>query len=139
MEVQCVVDGRAGCGESPVWSPLEEALWWVDIPGSRLHRFDSSSGASRTFEMPAPIGCVALRQSGGLLVALKTGLFGFDPAAGTLEPLAAAPYDRPDMCFSDGRCDHQGCFWVSTDPPHAGGLLALAVGINGLAEPRFVG
>jgi sugar lactone lactonase YvrE len=119
MEVQCVVDARAETGESPVWCPEEQVLYWVDIPGCRLHRFDPASGDDRAYDMPAPIGCVALRGSGGLLVALKTGLFGFVPASGALEPLAEPPDDHPSARFNDGRCDHQGRFWVSTmrEPP----------------------
>lgn len=119
MEVQCVVDARAATGESPVWCPEEEVLYWVDIPACKLHRFAPASGENRTFDMPAPIGCLALRRSGGLVVALQSGLFGFDPASGQLEALAGAPYDAPTARFNDGRCDRRGRFWVTTmlDPP----------------------
>ena len=29
---------RTRVGESPLWSPADAALWWVDIEGRRLHR-----------------------------------------------------------------------------------------------------
>ena len=30
---------RDQVGESPVWSPAEQALYWVDIEGRQLHRW----------------------------------------------------------------------------------------------------
>ena len=31
-------------GESPVWSPDEQCLWWLDIKAPALHRYDPSNG-----------------------------------------------------------------------------------------------
>jgi len=125
MEVQCVLEAAAGTGESPVWSEVEQALYWVDIPGCALHRLDPSTGDNATWAMPAQIGCVALREGGGLLVALQTGLFGFEPGEGTLQPLADPPFDPARACFNDGRCDRQGRFWVHDMalPPAPSGQL----------------
>jgi len=125
MEVQCVVEAAADTGESPVWSEAEQALYWVDIPGCKLYRFDPSSGDNDAWDMPAPIGCVALREGGGLLVALQTGLFGFDPAQGTLQHLAEPSFDPAGARFNDGRCDRQGRFWVHSmaQPPDSSGQL----------------
>lgn len=121
MEVQCVLDAKANTGESPVWCPEARVLYWVDIPGCKLHRFDPASGESRTWDMPAPIGCLAVRRSGGLLVALKTGLHTFDPATASLGLVALPPFDHPHDRFNDGRCDQQGRFWVCSmrDPQDA--------------------
>ncbi|MEM7024833.1 MAG: SMP-30/gluconolactonase/LRE family protein [Pseudomonadota bacterium] len=119
MEVQCVLDARAATGESPVWSDVEQVLYWVDIPGQRLHRFDPSSDENQSWDMPAQIGCIAMREAGGLLVALQTGLFAFDPVNGALIQLADSPFDKVAGRFNDGRCDRQGRFWVSSmaEPP----------------------
>ena len=32
LTVECVIDARNTTGESPLWSALEAALYWVDIP-----------------------------------------------------------------------------------------------------------
>lgn len=114
MEIECVVDARAATGESPVWDVEAQALWWVDIPACKLHRFDPSSGRNETFDMPAPIGCLALREGrGDMLVALKTGLYTFDPVTRGLDAVAPPPFNHRDDRFNDGRCDRQGRFWVS--------------------------
>ena len=64
-EIACVLDARAEVGEGALWDVLEQALFWVDIPKGRLHRFDPATGGNRTWEMGEPIGCLALRERGG--------------------------------------------------------------------------
>ena len=68
--VTCVLDARAELGECPVWSPLEQALYWVDIRAPALHRLHPDSGATRTWPMPSRIGSFGLREAGGAVVAL---------------------------------------------------------------------
>ncbi|MFZ4068250.1 MAG: SMP-30/gluconolactonase/LRE family protein, partial [Phenylobacterium sp.] len=36
-------DVRCQVGESPLWSPAEQALYWVDIEGRSVHRVDHRS------------------------------------------------------------------------------------------------
>lgn len=101
-------------GESAVWSPGEAALYWVDIRCPAIRRWDSRSGATRSWTMPELVGSVALRRSGGLVVALRHSIAFFDPSTGALEPVAAPEAERPEMRFNDGRCDRQGRFWCGT-------------------------
>jgi len=35
---------RAQLGECPLWSPTEARLYWEDIDGRAVHRFDPASG-----------------------------------------------------------------------------------------------
>jgi sugar lactone lactonase YvrE len=112
MTFDCVLDARAGTGECPTWSIPEQALYWVDIPGKALNRFDPRTGENRVLRMPSDIGSFALRASGGFVVALRDGIWlaGRD---GELERrVAEAPYDPAHHRFNDGRADRWGRFWV---------------------------
>ncbi|HEY5719274.1 MAG TPA: SMP-30/gluconolactonase/LRE family protein [Gammaproteobacteria bacterium] len=135
-------------GESPLWHPSEQVLYWCDIPGHKLNRFDPASGAHRQWHFDTDVGCCAPLMGGDLLLALRSGLVRFDPVKGTTTPLAGAPYDTASERFNDGKADPQGRFWVGTiyeprDPPRAalygfmGGELAKMAGdaavSNGLA------
>jgi sugar lactone lactonase YvrE len=68
--------------------------------------------------------CAPVADSDDLVVAMRDGVWRFDPASGRRVPLAAAPYDTSRERFNDGKCDAQGRFWVGTiyeprDPPLA--------------------
>jgi sugar lactone lactonase YvrE len=51
---------------------------------------------------------------GRLLLAMREGLFRFDPRDGTRERLAPPPYDTAVERFNDGKADAQGRLWVGT-------------------------
>lgn len=99
-------------GEGPVWCAREQALYWVDIRAPAVRRL--AGGQVTTWEMPEPVGSLALREAGGILVALKSALSVFDPATGKIEKLADAPGHHAGRRFNDGKCDRQGRFWVGT-------------------------
>ncbi len=108
----CVLDCKARLGESPVWSSAEQVLYWVDIDAPSLNRFDPATGHNHALPMPESIGCFALREQGGFIVALRGGIW-LARADGTLErQVAKAPYDPAHHRFNDGRCDRQGRFWA---------------------------
>lgn len=135
-------------GESPVWHAGEQALYWCDIPGRRLNRFDPASGQHRAWDFPSEPACCAPLSAGGLLLGMRDGLWRFDPATAERTLLAPPPYDTATERFNDGKADPQGRFWVGTiyeprDPPLAalyrwvgGALTREGEGIttsNGLA------
>jgi sugar lactone lactonase YvrE len=39
-----VFDARATTGEAPTWCEREQALYWIDVEGPALHRFDPATG-----------------------------------------------------------------------------------------------
>jgi sugar lactone lactonase YvrE len=75
-------------GESPLWHPAEQVLYWCDIPGRTLHRFDPRSAAHRHWRLDSEPACCAPLMEGGLLLALRSGLARFDVASGRLHALA---------------------------------------------------
>lgn len=111
-------------GESPLWHPTEQCLYWTDIPGKALHRHVPSTGQHRSWAVDTEVGSLAPVRNGGLLLARRDGLWHFDPETSNQHLLASAPYDTGRERFNDGKCDPQGRFWVGTvyeprDPPLA--------------------
>jgi sugar lactone lactonase YvrE len=47
-EITCVLDAGVEAGEGTLWDTQGQALFWVDIPKGRLHRFDLTTGTNRT-------------------------------------------------------------------------------------------
>jgi sugar lactone lactonase YvrE len=101
-------------GESPLWHPDEQRLYWVDIPGLQLNRFDPVSGRHDEWPLPSEPGCCAPVLGGGLLLAMRDGLWRFDTATGRRTRVAEPPYDPAQQRFNDGKADPQGRFWVGT-------------------------
>lgn len=135
-------------GESPFWHPREQVLYYCDIPGHRLNRFDPATGEVSHWRFETEVACCAPMLDGDLLLAARDGLWRFDPRSGSRKALQPPPYDPRTERFNDGKCDPQGRFWVGTiyeprDKPlaalyrlHRGSLLQCAGGVtnaNGLA------
>jgi len=114
MNVECVVDSRSELGEGPVWDAQDQCLWWVDIMGELVHRFDPESGQDETWDIGEPVGCLAVRAQGGLVLATKTGFHAFDPKTGQKTALVDPEADRPANRFNDGGTDRQGRLWAGT-------------------------
>jgi sugar lactone lactonase YvrE len=107
-----------GLGESPFWHPQEQRLYWVDIPGRRIARVAvqglQAQGSVEYWPLTQEPGCIAPVQGGGLIVALRDGIYRARTWGGDLQQLAAAPYDTSKLRFNDGKCDAQGRFWAGS-------------------------
>ena len=116
IPAQCVLPADALLGEGAVWSVREQQLYWVDILGCHLHRFNPTTGDTVTWTFGEEISAVAERASGpGVIVTMRTGFALFDPASGG-EPhdLHRPETGLPGNRFNDGKCDAQGRFWAGT-------------------------
>jgi len=101
-------------GESPMWHPREQALYWCDIAGRRLNRREPRGHALVHWDFDTEPACIAPHLAGGLVVAMRDGLWRFDTQEGTRRRLALPPYDPAKERFNDGKCDPRGRFWVGT-------------------------
>lgn len=109
---------RDRVGECPVWSVAEQALYWVDIEGRQVHRFDWATQTQQSWLMPERVGCIALVAGGRKVVAaMESGIFEVEllpSLEAQVHLLAPIKYPQSNMRFNDGRCDRSGRFWVST-------------------------
>ena len=101
-------------GESPFWHPHEQMLYWVDISGKQILRANMDTGTLETWDLPSEPGCIAPAASGGLVMALRHGVFRARAWGGPLQHLATLDYDPTHMRANDGKCDALGRFWVGT-------------------------
>jgi sugar lactone lactonase YvrE len=101
-------------GESPFWHPTERCLYGCDIAARQVWRWSPDHDEFTAWDFATEPGCVAPIEGGGLLVALRDGIWRFDPASGERTQLVAAPFDTATERFNDGKCDAQGRLWVGT-------------------------
>ena len=63
--------------------------------------------------MPERIGCIALREGGGLIGAFMSGFKWIDPLD-AITPIVDPEPDRPGNRFNDGKCDRRGRLFAGT-------------------------
>ncbi len=114
MNIECVVQSRSQIGEGAVWDERAQVLWWVDIPAGLIHRFDPATGKNQSTAFGEPVGCLAVREGGGLVLAAKTGFYFFDPDTGSRQAISDPEAHLPDNRFNDGATDPRGRFWAGT-------------------------
>jgi sugar lactone lactonase YvrE len=113
-DIRCVLPARARLGEGPLWDPEDRALYWVDIKGQAVHRFDPATGRDTLWPVPEPVGSLARRAAGGLVVALRSGFHFLDLDTGAVEPVARPELDRTENRLNDGKPDRRGRFWAGS-------------------------
>lgn len=115
MKAELVLKAGAELGEGPLWNEEEQKLYWVDINVGKLHRFDPATGKDECFDCGEPVGTVAFRKEGGLIAALKSGVYLLDLKDGAVKKktLADPEPDTPNR-FNDGKCDPAGRFLAGT-------------------------
>ncbi|UZK70672.1 SMP-30/gluconolactonase/LRE family protein [Sphingomonas sp. S1-29] len=100
--------------EGPTWVARDRALWFVDIKGRFVHRYDPASGDRQSWNAPAQVGFVLPMRSGGFVAGLQTGLARFDPADGSFAPLIDPEPDMPGNRLNDATIDPAGRLWFGT-------------------------
>ncbi len=111
---QTVTSAPDKLGESPFWHPQEQQLYWVDIPGKKIHRTLPGSGQVDTWDLPQEPGCIAPARRGGLVMALRDGIYRAPHWGGDLRKIAPVGYDTATIRFNDGKCDSLGRLWAGT-------------------------
>jgi sugar lactone lactonase YvrE len=110
--VEVVVNDRAGHAESPLWSPRERALYWVDTRNSTIYRL-SSSGRRSSWIAPARLGAIGLWRD-GLIVAAKDGMYLLNTMSGAFRHIVDAEPERSESRINDAKVDRAGRFWFGS-------------------------
>jgi sugar lactone lactonase YvrE len=112
--VERAVDGLDILGESAVWCSRDAVLYWVDVRAPALHRFDPQTGDVTHWTLPDLCGAVVLSRQESLLLAMRSGVFSFDPRAKTLKHLVSPEPESLGNRLNDSKCDRRGRLWTGS-------------------------
>lgn len=124
MQADLIFNAQAELGEGALWH--EGRLWWVDIEGCTVNRFDPSTGRNRAWHLGQRVGTVVPRQQGGMVAAVHRGIGILDIVSGDFSIFTDPEGGRDELRFNDGKCDPRGRFFAGTmglTKPRAAGSL----------------
>ena len=115
VSIDVVTNTPASLGESPVWSELEQVLYWIDIDGKAVHRYDPATGEDALQATPARPGSLALTaEPHKLLMSSEHEVVWFDWKTGATTPFVQLEVEGAGIRMNDGRTDPAGRFIVGT-------------------------
>ena len=123
------VAGPAELGECPIWSEVEQKLYWIDIDGRAIHRFDPATGIDERRSMAGRPGSMVLTSTPGqFVVATEHQLVKFHWDTGEATPFVELEKPGTRNRLNDGRTDPAGRFvvgsmWDTTSDGISSGVL----------------
>lgn len=136
---QCVWDVQAALGEGALCH--DGLVWFVDIMGNQIHRYDPSNGTKQSWATPPNPGFLQPKRKGGFIVGLRSGLHDFDPVSGTFLLRQRIEPEVPGNRLNDAFVDSTGRLWFGTmdyDGREASGALYVyeTLGLR-VADPGY--
>lgn len=108
-------DSKNMVGESPLWHPEERSLYWTDINGFKIHRYDLESGKTKSWWFGEPACALSLTTDPHcMLVALGSKLILWRPWKDERSDFASPEPNWPHNRLNDGATDPNGVFWVGS-------------------------
>ena len=112
--------------EGPVWDDRTQTLYFIDVEAGRI--FSYKDGQLTRWDVGEKIGCAVLRENGGMLAGLQSGIYEVDFPDGWKKLLTDPEADLPGNRFNDGKVDPRGRFLAGTltmaAPPGEKGPMA---------------
>jgi sugar lactone lactonase YvrE len=122
MQIRCLFDGHFKLAEGPVWCPLTQALWWVNmVEPAAVYRMAWGTEAPDVFPAPHPVTGLALARDGFVIVGSVGGLLRLDPSSGAFDPILRLTDDLPGNRCNEIGVDPAGNLWVGTMPDNLSG------------------
>lgn len=104
-------------GEGLLWSPRQNAVFWVDILGRTLNRLTLADDRVTDWDLPEMTGWVIERRGRpGFIAGLRSGFAALDLDPLTIEPIASPEPQLPQNRLNDAKADPQGRIFAGSMP-----------------------
>lgn len=99
--------------EGCIWDEQKNRLYFVDIEGFRIYKYETESQKLSFFQMDTFVGCIVLNKEGNLVAALQDGLYEVNSETGSACKLMESGLTGY-LRYNDGKCDKWGDLWVGS-------------------------
>ncbi|MGC1374165.1 MAG: SMP-30/gluconolactonase/LRE family protein [Candidatus Sulfotelmatobacter sp.] len=111
----CVAPTGDVCGESAVWHPEHQAVYWNDINRFLIHRFTPAERAVRTWMFDEPVTALTLTgKPETLAVVLGSGVILWKPETDVRSDPIFRLDGWPKVRLNDARADPRGALWMGS-------------------------
>lgn len=104
-------------GECPLWDPIRQALFWIDIDLGWLYEYHPSSTNLKVHKIGQKVGCIALTNTDQLLLATELGFAWYRPGEAPPEDFLQVIPNGAGAMFNDGKVSPDGELWVGSKGP----------------------
>ena len=112
--VEVAVELRAEVGEGPHWDATTQSLWFVDLTGGTVCRYERGTESVTTFSVGQEVGAVLPRRAGGLVLAVRDGIASASEAGDGFRLDVPVERDNPGNRMNDAKCDPVGRLFAGT-------------------------
>jgi sugar lactone lactonase YvrE len=112
---ELIADYQCNIGENPLWHPLEQRLYWTDIPRGKLFRYDPATGNHEQCYSGPPVGGFTIQADGTLLLFMARGAIA-QWRDGHLNYIFEEIPDERESRFNDVIADPLGRVFCGTMP-----------------------
>jgi sugar lactone lactonase YvrE len=102
---------RAILGEGPLWDWRQNILYYVDIEGQSIRKYDPETKQEWVIPAPQMVGTLGLCKDGRMLAAMEDGIYYY--ADNKFTP-AHEKHEIEGFRFNDGKVGPDGRFYVGT-------------------------
>ncbi len=136
MQIEILTTQRDQLGEGALWDDRDQTFWWTDILAGTIYQLDPATNQQTTHVIGSQVGTIALRETGGLLLATANGFVAYDPVMRTQTQLADPESHLPKNRFNDGKPGPAGEMWAGTIESSAtvGAAALYRLGADGVSE-----
>jgi D-xylono/L-arabinono-1,4-lactonase len=138
-QIEMVADYACQIGENPLWHPMEQRLYWIDIPRGRMFRFDPATGKHEQCHQGEQVGGFTIQEDGSLLLFGEHGSVRVWREGIVRTIVEEIPAERGSR-FNDVIADPAGRVFCGTMPKPDGTPGSLyRLGLDGTLECLFGG
>ncbi len=128
--LELYADCRCKLSEGPLWDHRNKRMYWVDIPSHQVLRapkhepMQTGPGAEPwkpltrnqldIYVVGREVGAIALRKSGGHIVAVRECIASFDDKDGKTDPVSIPPGHSLSNRFNDAKVGPGGRYYAGT-------------------------